>query len=69
MAAWLADSFTMLTREMHRDPFYIISIDEQRRKDARQQVLCMPCGPELDKGERPRKGAESEEPKSVPMGF
>ena len=69
MAAWLADSFTMLTREMHGDPFYIISVGEQKRKDARQQVLCMPCGPELAKGERPRKWAEPEEPKSVPMGF
>ena len=69
LAAWLEDCFVKDEREEHRDPFYIFSLEEKKRQDARQSVMCMPCGPKLaDGGTAPKKG-EPEEPKVVPMGY
>ena len=65
LAAWLEESFTEWGRETHRDPYYVLGLEEKKRQDARERVMCMPCGPQLAEGERPRnlEKNEPEEPK------
>ena len=69
LAAWLADSSKVHTREEHRSPFYIMCLPLENRQHFRNVVKAHPNGPAMLRHERKQEDGEPEEPLDVPMGW
>ena len=69
LAAWLAQSLDVPSREEHRCPFAIQPLPRGAREVARETVAASVNGPALMAHERPRYEGEPDEATEVPMGW